>query len=39
MGAAEAKILAEALELSDEEKLRIAEALLHSVAAGWRRVG
>jgi hypothetical protein len=31
MGAAEAKILAEALELSDEEKLRIAEALLHSV--------
>ena len=34
MGAAESRILAEALELSvsEDERLRIAEALLHSVA-------
>jgi len=31
MGAAESRILAEALELCDDERLRIAEALLHSV--------
>jgi putative addiction module component (TIGR02574 family) len=34
MGAAESRILAEALELSEGERLRIAEALLHSVAPG-----